>query len=696
VGSTRRRIGLLGPILLACLGGSLLGAAPAAAADPPDQLEDVGRATYELVPAKHVVHVTVAFDLTNKKPSRTTTRDCSGVYVDPYYGPIPYTASCRYRTDYYYYSYSIFVEADAVHVAVKTSSGTASVKLAKPKGSWREATIHFSNLYFGSKRRLTLSYDLPAGGPRSKAERRGGYGYTSFCAWGPSSDLGSIRIILPSGFRVHMIRSLPSIAASGHLEWASKTIAKPWQTEICLDGPNDELDATTTVAGPDGATVSIRAWRDDPAWAEAMHAAAERGLPKLVDLLGPLAGSANLTIEEHPDASGPDSFTPGDARLKIAESHATEADGVRRLALLWFDDTLFEPAWLRDGSADWAALESGAATQACTKPGAHPNGSRTGVASAAERFGQDTGPGSVRAWERQAGCYVVKTVADAIGRERMLAAIATLRHGGDPYGIADPSSPPAGARTWREWLDVVELQGLVPAGADRDLAARLLAEYGAATSPDLVAARRSALTAYDALVARIGSPPAVITEAMRAWSFDAAQKAITAASTAWDESEAVLGTFRGLDGAPSPVRTAVSGSHTQADLDAAVLLGQRQVALAKDAADARATLAASRDLVQSVGLLGRTLPADADLVRAVGAADEAAAAAWTSQVRAQIGGARDLGIIRIVAAIGTVVGLGLLTLAVRWLRRRSRRRRAAAAVSASATGPADPPEPGGS
>jgi hypothetical protein len=668
-------VALIAVTALAALGSQLANPGVVAAAVT-DQLRETGRTTYELLPARHVVHVTMSLTLTNKAPSSTRSHKCTQYYIDPYYGYVPYTTTCTARTDYYYNSYSPWVEKDAVNLKVKADSGSASVKLGKRTGEYRKAVIKFSNLNYGRTRRLTLTYDLRGGGPRSTLARRTGSGYANFCVSGPGTDVGSVRAVVPSGFVLSVTRAMRSVTASGHTTYSTPTTTKPWTFYACFTGSNEIGGATTTVPGTDGRSITIQSWKDDPEWATAVDTAVRNDLPKLVELLGPLSLDRPLTIHERAGLTGVDAYSSTTGILQISEQTKTEDVALHRIAQLWFDERLFLSRWMRDGYADWAVRASGSGTPACDEPGPFPGAGGPNLASAhdlpASPSAQDL---AVRAWDRQAGCYVIASVAAAIGPARMMETLGTLRGAGSAFSPIAGAGARASPRTWQEWLDVIEQQGLLPAGADPDLAAHLAATYGVTADTNILAVHRAAITTYTTLHDRIGTTPTPVRDARDAWVFDRATAAMTAASQAWDAADSTVGAIPAIDDVAMPVRDAVRGAATQGDLDAARSLGVKQQALATEVSAALATKTAPRDVIQEFGLLGTTLPLDSAAIDAVARIDSEGATVMTDQIRSLIAGARDTGTQRLATILGAVIALGLLLLLGAVVLRRRRRRR---------------------
>ena len=511
----------------------------AVATDPPparaaeDQLRDSAVTTYELQPSRGVIHVTVSYTLTNKAPSKSKRYPCTGVGFDPWYGYYTYATTCTRRTDYYYFSYWVWVEKDARAVKVKGSSGTASVKLGKVDGNWRKATMKFSPLWYGKTRKLTLSYDLPAGGARSDADRRVGYVHSAFCAYGPSAERGELRIVAPAGYAFTPSLAMTSSSSGGKVVLASGTLkSKPWTFGGCVRGYNSDGFDTTTLETTGGRAVTVEAWRDDSTWAANVRDATE-ALSALEAFLGTDGLSPALTIREvlgngQPNGD-PAVYNPLAGTLNVSESLIDRATMVDELTGTWFDKTVFPAGWLRYGYIRWAEHEAGVLDASCDEPGPKPGGGALDLSL----WGYYRGlTDELVAYKLQAACWIVRQVNSAIGPAGVEATLTAIREGRDAFSSADAMSDRnAKLLMWRDWLDIVTERGLIPAGADPDLAADLLVEYGVTPDRDEMTAHGAARDAYHALRDLAGGPvPAFITDALARWDFETAQSAIDAAT----------------------------------------------------------------------------------------------------------------------------------------------------------------------
>ena len=665
------------------------GARPASAAT--DQLRDSAVTTYTLQPDRRAVHVSTAFTLTNRAPSRSRSHSCTQYYFDPYQGYVPYTTTCRTRTDYYYDRYDLWTEPDATNLRVKANTGSASVKRSATRGDWRKTTINFSRLFYGKTRKLTLTYDLPAGGPRSTAERRVGYGFAKFCAAGPGTDTGALRVVVPAGFEMTVDDPMQATTSGGLRTYSTGTLKQPWKFFTCFSGTNDDGYVTTPVTTSAGDTVTVEAWQDDPTWSKAVASAVERGLPALTTLLGPLGDSSSMTIrEEVAGGLWADTYDAAGGRLRLSESVAAEPVVTHRLATLWFDDVLAAP-WLRDGYASWAEHEAGISDAPCDRPGPFPGPGEPNLA-----VWIDAAPGASEAdkaktaYQQQAACFVVSSIADAMGPDRMRETLEAMRERtvDYPFGGAPPEPPGiAGRVEWRAWLDAVTEGGLAPAGADAALAADLVGTHALPSSSDTLTRYALIHDRYRQLVELNGVPaPEAVLVPLRSWRFDEAEPAITAAIGALETSAEVEARLAGADVSDGPVAQAVRAAMSSDDLGSASALAKAQLAMAEDVAGALGILDSPRDVLQTVGLVGAELPSPDAAVAAVERADGPAATAISNQIRTTIGAARDVGLQRVAIAFGTLAAITIAGLAISaFVRRRRRRNRPPAPPETTST-----------
>jgi hypothetical protein len=634
-----------------------------------DQLQDSAVSTYELRPDRGVVHVTIEFTFTNRAPSTSRSWDCSYIALDPYGYPYAISARCTRQTDYYYNSYSFWVERDAKAFRAKANAGSVSIRPSTRKGSWRTIKLGITPLYYGKTRKISFSYDLPAGGPRSTHERRVGYVYSRFCAVGPGTDTGRLRVIVPGGFAMLADERINSTTAKGKTTFDSGNLKNPWEFLPCFSGEDRKGYAVTKIATATGHTATIEAWKEDKTWAGAVATSVTEDLPALERLLGPVPGG-DIRIREQ---LGPSRYTQeaGATIRYLNEFVATRAAVTDDLTHVWVPSDVLRGDWLVEGYTAWAQHQAGVSDAPCTKPDAGSPARRdldrwVRLGSTPTQADRDA-----IAYQRQAACHLVSEIAAAIGPERVVETLAGMREEADPWRPNDVDAKQT-AFDWRAWLDTVTERGYVPAGVDPSRLTDILREYGIADDAAELAARAEAHAAYHDLTALMGERPVprAVTDALARWNFEAAGLALASTSRAWQDLASVSTKLPAVDVDGGAIQLAVLDATTQAELDAAADQAAAQAKLANDVADAVAAQSASRDVLQSIGLVGVTFPDTAPLVDAVAKSDAGAVSAGAATINASMASARDTGILRAALAAGVL----LILIALAWFTSRRLRR----------------------
>ena len=285
-----------------------------------------------------------------------------------------------------------------------------------------------------------------------------------------------------------------------------------------------------------------------------------------------------------------------------------------------------------------------------------------------------------------AACWVVTAVADAAGDQGMTAAVSALLERRDPYAADPKASRATRVANWKDWLDAVDELALAPVGADGALASNLLVEYGVTGDRALFDERAAARQAYHGLATATQGwvVPVAVRAPLASWHFRDAQAAVEAASRTWEltgETDALLA---GVDARHGPAAEAWTRATSLADLDSAADLAGRQLAAARDVADAQAMLDSPLDIAQQVGLFGTQVPSADAAIPAVRAGDGDTVAGITADIRATVTGLRATGQQRMVAG-GSAALVLLAVLAVVMLRRarQASLRRAEARASAA-------------
>ena len=560
------RIGLMGRMwrvvmALAVAFGTASVAAPTVLADNGNQLYESSSTTYRLDPARRVVEVRIDLSVTNHIPSATHTIPC----------PYDRSLNCRQTTTYYIENYGDIWIEDAAHNVHFSGPGGVSGHQVKNLPGFNGYELSFGRINNGQTQHATVTYELPAGGPRQPNNVRIGAAYAHFCMQGQGTDVGTITGILPKGYKPEVTGDpTRTTTRSGSVQVTNVHKTDPIEFTACIDAVDVDKLISTDVVGPDGRDLTIQAWPEDPEWSTSVTASVDAALPALESLIGqPLPGNAAVIVREV--ASQTEGGYAGDYSSERGTIHVAENwDDPRvishEIAHAWFNDLTLTPAWLFEGHAEWAARTVTA--DPCRDPGTYPGKGKVNIGNWLFLPGHPTDLRKSQVdYQYEAACFVMSQVYGAVGPDRAKEALAAILAGESAYqlptsgpapaaspgpsasvgpsasgGVVTPSASPtppttAGGRgvvvDYRRWLDLVEERALIPASFEDSsvsstLAQDLLVRFGI-TSQAQIDQRTVARSAYDALLLGLGElpMPAVVVEAMRAWDFKAAGTAIS-------------------------------------------------------------------------------------------------------------------------------------------------------------------------
>ena len=677
-------------------------ATPVLAAAPDLTLTSETR--YVVDPPGRAVHVTVALTATNHLVD-TKTRQ------------------------YYFDRAFLAVQPGATNVAISARTGTPRVTVASAGADHTLLQIDFGRrLPAGSNRTFTLTFDLLDAGGDATREIRIGESLVTFPAWAfasPGTPGGSVTVVFPEGYVVEVESAQlgePTTDATGNIVYASGRLADPlaFIAHFVADRPTALSESVRTIEIADRPVeVALRAWPDDPAWAERVGGLVERGLPVLAERIGlPWLGRQPLVVAEAASRSSAGfagRYDPAATEIEIAY-YADSFVVLHEAAHAWFDGSLLAERWANEGFASWYALQAAAAIEEPVAPpvlAPEQLASRTplnawdvggsGEAAGGEGTTDDVAPGAVAADDvaYAASAELARLIAERAGptglasvwqaaRDRVAAyqpagleaAAAGAAMNGRDRAVAagDGSDAVVPERTaeppdWRGLLDLLE-----------DRTGRRYDDLWRAwvVRPDeagLLAARASARRQYDEVVARAGEwrLPEVVRQAMRAWQFDQARELLTAADRALDDRDAVAAaaSAAGLR-VPSALEAEFEGNQGFA---AAAVEADAQLTTIAALQEARRARPAAPDLFVEVGLWGALPDADAErAARAFEAGDLDASVEASFAAYSAWAGAADTGRSRIAAILGAfvaaVIGVWLVFGMIRGLWRRGSSRAA--------------------
>jgi hypothetical protein len=424
-------------------------------------------------------------------------------------------------------------------------------------------------------------------------------------------------------------------------------------TETPLDVPLDKEVAHLT----------IRAWKDDPAWAKKTSTFLKRALPGLSTTIGlPYARTSTLVVEETVSRSIEGLagiYDPSAGTIRIAYT-ASPGVMLREAAHLWYDGSVFADRWTVEGLASFAASAAAQRLKLedAVGPGAAPSAQLFPLNAWTPGSGPVEESGAADGYGYAASAELIRLVATRTGADglRAVVAAAAARPAGDPID-------------WRGLLDLLQVQ----AGVDAtDLWRTWVVRPEDAL---LLDARATARFEQAALIREANGwiLPAEIDAALDAWRFDEASATISESRSVLQARDdlAVAAAVAGLE-PPTNLRTAFE----EGDLDAATAEAAVERAIVDQIVAAQAAGAAtSSSWLVRVGLLGQDPNAELASARAAfSAGDLSAAQARAIGAREAWVAASDLGGLRLRSILALLLVLALAALLIVTRTRRHPRR----------------------
>jgi len=517
--------------------------------------------TYRLKPAQELVDVTVTMSVSNRKADRVTV------------GPCPGAPSQRCRITTYYTLGAMGFVAPAAARKLKFIGPGVSGRAVRNKHGWVSYTVSFPPIRNGQSKRIKVRYQLPAAGPRSANSTRVNDAYAHFCWHGQPTDKGSVVAILPQGYETFNRHGQVTMKTSKQsVEMRAKRQRNPGGFFACTDAFKPAKLVRTQSMSPNGQTVVVEGWPEDPAWTETITDGVQTTLPALEEIIGMPIAADDVTIRQVAAQAlegYAGEFQPGSSQIRISEQLDDPQLIAHELAHGWFHDGSLKELWMIEGLAEWAA--NSVTGDRCNETDGWP-GKGTPHLRDWQTLGADPSDRGVAIVDYQyaTACAIMTEVETLVGEDRMRAIVRSLLFRWPKYTGAPIER--RGRPDWREFLDAVDELGLVPAGVeDLEVAERLLLAEGIA-SRKLLKGRAAARAAFhDARSGALeGMMPRVVSMAMDEWDWQRALAGIEIAVEAAERIEAL--TERGGAGsetimARSKLRTAVSLAELRAVRD---------------------------------------------------------------------------------------------------------------------------------
>lgn len=540
-------------------------------------------------------------------------------------------------------------------------------------------------IYSGQSVSFELRFDLVDGGGSTDRDLRIDRDLMSFpvTAFGTQGTPGSsASVAFPAGFTVQqdfgeLTRTTDgsngAVFVTGPLPDA--TALNAWFTAARPVPASDFLERVTAVGH---LQVTLRYWKDDPAWADQVERTLQAGYPILNEMIG-LGGTASpaITIQE----ASSQSIAGFSGQYDLITNHVEVsyfADSfvlLHEIAHLWFSAGLATDRWIDEGFASYYAEQ--VVLQLGT-PDHSPQLTSRLLASALplnDWVGPDTPDSTTTAFMYAASIEMAKETAALAGLDGLRRVWSDIRANGTPYPptagpisgpIANPSAgPTAGAAAslvghgidWRGLLDYLEQ---ATGKSYESIWRKWVVDPSQAADLTL---RTQARADYAGAIVAAGtwSLPPDIRQAMESWQFAEADGLIADARSVLSDSRqiALLAPMQGTT-PPASLRVAFEGK----SVEAASLEAQNELAALGAIAAARQAQVDSQGAARAVGLLGADPGADlAAAQNAFSQGDATKARSLADGARSAWAGANGSGQARILGGSAVAAALLLLLLA---------------------------------
>jgi hypothetical protein len=605
---------------------------------------------YDVQPTAHRVQVTVDAVATSFEPDTPDART-------------------------YYSGVNFAVQPGAANVVAFAGGRQISAAITRRTDDFTVIEVTFSRgVFFRQSYAYTVAFDLVDPGGAGTRDLRIGRSLAAFPVWafGTQGEAGSsVLVELPRGYTPDLQgdeMDISELASGGTRLTAQPADPFAFFTYIAADRPGAFSESQLRVNVRDGRVrILIRAWDDDPQWAERVKRLIRRGLPELQELIGVAYPSMRpLTVEEAATSRLGEYagiYDPATAEIRVRY----DADGfvtLHEAAHIWFNGNLFLDRWIGEAWAEFYGVE------AARSIGARGHTIELTDALLDVRIPLNDWGGigvesiAVEEFGYAASYSLAQDIAERTDLEH-LALVWVAADGGEmayqpAHATDEPvTGVPIALQSWQRLLDLLEERTDVEY---TDLWQEWVVNK---RQLPLLATRQSARDQYADVLDAAGAweLPQSIRSYMGGWEFEATDKALTQASAVLEDRDAIVAMAAELDlTPPDALREAFQGDDGMdaAASEAAAEIGAMEVL--GDAAD-RVEVPG---LLASIGLLGRDLPFELSAARsAFSDGDLAAADRAAAQVIDASNAAADAGRVRVVAAGAGVllldgIGMGIL------------------------------------
>jgi hypothetical protein len=248
-----------------------------------------------------------------------------------------------------------------------------TVKVSKRTADYDLLLISFgAKVMSGKALDLRLTFDLADAGGEVERDVRIGEALATFPVWAFGSEQtpgGTVEVVFPAGYHVEFAAgSIPGPTKAGDtIVYRTGRLERPLEFFAYVVADREGAHALTPIEtriGDDRALVHVRAWKDDPAFAERVGDLFARGMPHLGEAIGlDYPRREPLTVVESVSRSlggYAGLFDPTSGRISI-DYAANSLVVLHEAAHVWFNGSLLADRWANEGFASlYAARAAGA------------------------------------------------------------------------------------------------------------------------------------------------------------------------------------------------------------------------------------------------------------------------------------------------------------------------------------------------
>lgn len=507
---------------------------------------------------------------------------------------------------FFFRSWGVTVPTNATDLAAFGSGRSLRIEL-EPSPETEAISFAIVSLPFDLQYQQTVnlevSYTIPGSAPRGEAlASRANGSYLSFPIWVRADEgRATLRVDVPDGFDIEFQGSegLELRTEGDRTFYEVVDIEDPVDFFVRAFGRNDD-GLLAIPAEIDNATATVRAWPDDPEWADFVVDAFEDDVPVMEDLIGydwP-AGDIEVIESVTPYLRGYGGwFNRSSGEIEVGDVLDREII-LHEFAHGWFNQSLISGRWIAEGLADEFASQTISASGAARPEPERPSlGSPVRVQlnewAAPFTLGRDEQV-EYESYHYNAAWWVIHEITDEVGVEAMSDVLVAVDDRTSAFSVGVDRATDLNVVDWKQFLDLVE-RG---AGSTR---AQELFDVHVLTDPQsgVLDDRADAHVAYDEFLdeSALWDAPLAVRTAMARWQFDLAERRIDKAGDvlAIRDSVTEMASELGVSFVNSPAEHRYESATNDRHLENAAALANERLATLVELADARVALVAQAD-----------------------------------------------------------------------------------------------------